>query len=228
MTTRAQQRPVVWVPTPPGWVEVAAFATEERARAHWRAMVEPVREEIGDTHTEELYRMLSAARETVAGARVSSAGLVLTVVSGELAVWTFSTALEHVRSGELAPAALVERAVSGRAASAEDVALPGGRTGVLARFDVTPPPAPPGAGLPSWGTASQHHCVVAAPLRDRPHDVVVVSGSSNDPRDGDLLAMATVSLAAGVEVGTTPPDTDGRLADVIETFDRLTGAGPER
>lgn len=46
MTTTAT-REQFWVPTPPGWVEIAAFDTDARAESHWREMLEPARAHLG-------------------------------------------------------------------------------------------------------------------------------------------------------------------------------------
>src|SRR5690625_7693151 len=88
-------------------------------------MVEPVRTHLGDGRTDTLYAGLRAAREAMAGSRVTSAGVVLTAVDDEPAVWTFSTMVVRVDAGPLNQVALVERALghTGQVESAVDLTL---------------------------------------------------------------------------------------------------------
>ncbi|HLV03083.1 hypothetical protein [uncultured Georgenia sp.] len=230
-----------WVPTPPGYVEIAAFDTDERAERHWRDMVEPVRTHLGDGRTDTLYAGLRAAREAMAGSRVTSAGVVLTAVDDEPAVWTFSTMVERVAAGPLNPVALVERALghTGQVDSAEDITLVDGRSAVQAFVTLSPrtllgrahgspahvsDAAPPGlpAQLPVERLAG---CVVAVSLPRRPHHLVVVTGSSQRREHRPLLAHVVSAVAAGVHVGSEEPQGVARAAGVLPVTDLEDRAG---
>ncbi|TNC18622.1 hypothetical protein FHE66_06175 [Georgenia sp. 311] len=224
MSAPARER--FWVPTPPGWVEIAAFDSDARAEQHWRDMVEPAREYLGDARTDHLYTGLRAAREAVAGTRITSAGAVVTEVDDEPAVWTFSTTIEHVRSGEVNPVALVERSLgrTGTVESTEDITLVDGRTAVQSFITLTPespmgragddaPAVRPEAGERPVDTLGT--CVVAVALPGRPHDLVLVTGSSPDPEHRPLLAHVVSAIAAGAHVGTEPPEGVAKAGGVL-------------
>ncbi|WP_454085003.1 hypothetical protein [Georgenia sp. Marseille-Q6866] len=214
-----------WVPTPPGWVEIAAFDTDARAEAHWRDMIEPAREHLGDGPTDHLYVGLREARAAVAGTGVTSAGVVLTEVDDKPAVWTFSTTMEHVPSGEVNPVALVERAVgtAGTVERVEDITLVDGRTAVQAFLTLTPQTRlgrahGSAAPRPATGTPPVERlgcCVVAVALPGRPHDLVLVTGSSPDTEHRPLLAHVVSAIAAGVHVGTEPPEGVAKASGVL-------------
>lgn len=215
-----------WVPTPPGWVEIAAFDTDARAEAHWRDMIEPARPHLGDGPTDHLYVGLREARAAVVGSGVTSAGVVVTEVDDEPAVWTFSTTIEHVASGEVNPVALVERAVgtAGTVERVEDITLVDGRTAVQAFLTLTPQtrlgrghgaaaPRPTTPGKPPVERLGS--CVVAVALPGRPHDLVLTTGSSPDPEHRPLLAHVVSAIAAGVHVGTEPPEGVAKASGVL-------------
>ncbi|PYF99947.1 hypothetical protein SAMN05216184_105191 [Georgenia satyanarayanai] len=223
-TTAAQKQ--FWVPTPPGWVEIAAFDTDARAEAHWRDMIEPAREHLGDGPTDHLYLGLREARAAVARSGVTSAGVVVTEVDDKPAVWTFSTTIEKVASGEVNPVALVERAVgtAGTVERVEDITLVDGRTAVQAFLTLSPETrlgrAHGSATAPAGGTGTPPverlgSCVVAVALPGRPHDLVLVTGSSPDPEHRPLLAHVVSAIAAGVHVGTEPPEGVARASGVL-------------
>lgn len=214
-----------WVPTPPGWVEIAAFDTGARAEAHWRDMIEPAREHLGDGPTDHLYLGLREARAAVARSGVTSAGVVVTEVDDEPAVWTFSTRIENVSSGEVNPVALVERAIgtAGTVDEVEDITLVDGRTAVQAFLTLTPQsrlgrrhaPATAAAVTGTPPVEQLGSCVVAVALPGRPHDLVLVTGSSPDPEHRPLLAHVVSAIAAGVHVGTEPPEGVARASGVL-------------
>lgn len=222
---RPDTRERCWVPAPPGWVEIGAFDTDARAEQHWADMVEPARPLLGEDGTERLYAGLRGVREAVAGSGATSVGVVLTAVDDEPAVWTFSTMIEHVTSGEFNPVALVERSLGniGRVDETEDITLVDGRTALQAFVTVTPeswlgrshgvrvsadePPAEMGC------------CVVAVALPGRPHDLVLTTGSSPDLDHRPLLAHVVSAIAAGVHVGTEAPDGTTRASGVLQVTD---------
>lgn len=159
--------------------------------------------------------------------------MVVTSVDDEPAVWTFSTTIEQVTSGEVNPVALVERSLghAGTVEETEDITLVDGRTAVQAFLTLTPqtrlgrahgatssaaeepagPDRPPVERLGS--------CVVAVALPDRPHDLVVVTGSSPDPDHRPLLAHVVSAIAAGVHVGTSAPEGVARAGAVLPVTD---------
>lgn len=224
MTTATTAPKQFWVPTPPGWVEIAAFDTDARAEAHWRDMIEPAREHLGDGPTDHLYVGLREAR-AVAGTGVTSAGVVVTEVDDKPAVWTFSTTVEHVPSGEVNPVVLVERAVgtAGTVERVEDITLVDGRTAVQAFLTLTPQTRlgrahRSAAPRPATGTPPVERlgcCVVAVALPDRPHDLVLVTGSSPDTEHRPLLAHVVSAIAAGVHLGSEPPEGVARASGVL-------------
>lgn len=63
-----------WAPTPSGWVEVAALIDDDEAGEHWRAMVEPARETIGDQACTALDDALARAAAAVPDAGWSPPG----------------------------------------------------------------------------------------------------------------------------------------------------------
>jgi hypothetical protein len=212
----------VWVPTPPGWVEVAAFADDDRARQHWREMVEPARATVGDQAADALYETLAAQRRQVAGTGVASAGLVLTFVEDQAVVWTFTTTLHHVDHAELNPAGLVERAALtgavGTVDAVTDLTMVDGRAAVQVDLSGARPDA---AGIegdgPRYGV-----CVVGLSLPDRPHDLVLVTGAAPDVAQLELIAPVVQAVAVGVSVGDAPQHGLEHASGVLDT----TGARP--
>lgn len=219
MTTATAQRS--WVPTPPGWVEIAAFDTDARAERHWREMIEPARRHLGEEQTDHLYRGLREVREAVGGTGVTSAGVVVTQVDDAPAIWTFSTTIERVDSGELSPVGLVERAVGtvGTVDELADITLVDGRTAVQALLTLTPgsPMAgrgPAGAASPA-GDGEVGVCVIAVALPRRPRELVLVTGSSTVLEHRALLAHVASAIACGVHVGSEPPEGVARAHAVV-------------
>lgn len=217
--SRADQRS--WVPTPPGWVEIAAFDTDARAEQHWRTMVEPARQHLGDEATDHLYVGLRGVRKAVTGSGVTSAGVVVTEVDEAPAIWTFSTTIEQVESGELSPVGLVERAMGtiGKVDEIEDITLVDGRTAVQALLTLVPssPMAGRGPAGPAATTGEQELgiCVIAVALPGRSRDIVLVTGSSPVVAHRSLLAHVASAIACGVHVGSEPPEGAARAHGVV-------------
>lgn len=183
-----------WIPTPPGWVEAAAFDTDERARAHWRALVEPARSTYGDAWVGEMYRALARTRRAVAGTGVASAGLVLTTVDDAPTIWTFSTVVVRLEPEDGDPATVLARLAGGssRVDDVTPITVIDGRTAVQALLRA--PGEPTGHGM----------CTVAVQLPDHPRDLVVVTGASADARHRALLAPVVQSIALGVRADAPP------------------------
>lgn len=218
--------PPVWVPTPPGWIEIAAFDTDERAEDHWRSMIEPVRSELGEAHAEDLHARLRRARAQIARAPVTSAGVVFTVVDEDLVVWSLSTTIRAVESRDLAPVALAERVLGRSAEPVEEVSLADGRSGVLGFLDADSlEPHELRAEMDRAEDRERSACVAAVSLPERPHDIVVVSGSAHGTPSRDLLAMLVVSTAAGVRVGPDVP-SEPELGRVLQAGARHPSVVP--
>lgn len=211
----------VWVPTPPGWVEVAAFTDDARALEHWQEMVEPARETIGDQAADALYETLAAQRRQAAGAGVVSAGLVLTFVDEQAVVWTFTTTLHHVDRAELSPAGLVERAALtgavGTVDEVTDLTMVDGRPGVQVDLSGPQPGTADGDGR-RYGV-----CAVGLSLAGRPHDLVLVTGAAPDVAQRELIAPVVHAVAVGVSVGDAPVHGLEHASGVLDA----TGARPD-
>jgi hypothetical protein len=212
----------VWVPTPPGWVEVAAFADDASALEHWRQMIEPARATVGDRAADALYETLAAQRRQVAGTGVVSAGLVLTFVEEQAVCWTFTTTLHHVDHAELNPAGLVERAALtgavGTVDSVADLTMVDGRAAVQVDLSGAAPGAV-GAG----GDGRRYGvCVVGLSLSGRPHDLVLVTGAVPDVAQRDLVAPVVHAIAVGVTAGDAPAQGLEHASGVLDA----TGARP--
>ncbi|WP_043503412.1 hypothetical protein [Georgenia sp. SUBG003] len=236
----ATAKPGVWVPTPPGWVEVAAFADDDRAREHWREMVEPARATVGDRAADALYETLAAQRREVAGTGVVSAGLVLTFVEDQAAVWAFTTTLHHVDQPELNPAGLVERAALtgavGTVDAVTDLTMVDGRAAVQVDLSGTGPdtagargPDPDGAAHPdphADGDRPRYGvCVVGLALPDSPHDLVLVTGAVPDVAQRELVAPVVQAVAVGVSVGDAPAHGLDHASGVLDATGTRSAQG---